>query len=339
MLIQLRTGDDAAPIERLMFGTIDAGTISAPHQFLVWNDKPHQVTGELLGTGTGAKVAFPMAHAPLVNHVNAPVSVFVNGTAASGVAIDYANGQVVFSQAPASGVAVTANYWHGGESADSTCMAVTARQLAQWAGDNTTKKFLLPTRCSVMIAVRVGGAMLAPGEYELQDGNTAVYIPSAPAANVAVSAWYVDTLVQAGYYEVRSNGLWNPLNVSGITDDAENAYFPIGGILERTNHLVGTGNGTNKNFDTGTPLILDITQVTVAGSPVSEYTANTVSGVIQFVNAPANNAEVRATYRYERAHRLGNIKRWSARKCWVRVSMPYDGPNESVSAMIRVIAQ
>lgn len=339
MLIQLRLGDDSNPIERLMFGTVDAGTISAPMQFLTWNNRPAQITGELLGEGDGTRVAFPTGRAPLVNHTNAPVSVFVNGSPASGVAVDHENGQIVFSQAPASGVAVTATYWYGGVSNDAQCVAITARQMAQWAGDNTTKKFTLPTRCSVMVSVRVGGAMLAPGEYELQDGNTSLYIPSAPAANVAVSAWYVDSLVQAGYFECRSSGLMNPLNVSGVSDDAEAAYYPIGGMLTRANHLVGTGNGTNKDFNTGTPLIFEVTGVTVGGSPVADYTVNTVSGVIQFVSPPANNAEVRASYRYERAHRVGNIKQWTARKAFVRVNVPFDGPNESLAAQIRVVAQ
>lgn len=339
MILQFRQGDDSGDITRLDFGAVDAGTISAPQSFLAWNARPAQVEGELLGTGDGSKTTFPVAHATLVNHPNAPATVYVDGVQATGVAVDYEHSQFTFSQAPAAGKAVTANYWYGPVSQDTSAAVLTARQLAQWAGDGAKKRFTLPTRCLDVIQAKVGGEIKGTGEYEIQDGGMTFVLPAAPAINVAVQVYYVDPVVQSGYYECRSSGIKNPLNVSGVTDDAETAYFGLGGLLERTNHLVGTGNGSNKNFDTGTPLILRVSQVTVGGAPVTDFSVNAISGVIQFVVAPANNAEVRASYKYERAHRIGNIKLWTARKIAVRVNVPYDAPCASLSAVIRGITQ
>jgi hypothetical protein len=66
---------------------------------------------------------------------------------------------------------------------------------------------------------------------------------------------------------------------------------------------------------------------------------NNVTGVITFTTAPANEADVRVSYSYERGHRIGNIRQWCARRCALRVSLPYDAPNAVLSARLRVISQ
>ena len=45
------------------------------------------------------------------------------------------------------------------------------------------------------------------------------------------------------------------------------------------------------------------------------------------------------TYTYERAHQIGNIRQWAARKVYPRVSLPYDAANTTLTAKIRVVAQ
>ncbi len=91
-----------------------------------------------------------------------------------------------------------------------------------------------------------------------------------------------------------------------MADDAESAFFKLGGLFTLTSRLLGTGDGTIKVFSTGTPILRTVTQVTVGGVETTDYSVNNVTGVITLGTAPANAAEVRATYTYERGHKIGN---------------------------------
>lgn len=338
-LIQLRTADDATQLTRLDFGAVDAGVSTAPLGTLVWNDKPIHVTGDAIGTGDGATVSFPLAHAPVCEHANAPTAVYLDGTPASGYAIDYSEGVVVFTTAPASGKIVTADYWYSAGTSDASAVVLTMEQVKTFGGDGTKRVFDLPVACLYGIEVRVGSTLLSDAEWDIVSNGTQLSLASAPSASAIVTFIYIDATCQGGYYEGRSDGVLNPFSRTGFADDAESTYYKFGGIFDRTSYLVGTGNGAKTEFDTGTPLIREITQVTVGGAATTDYSVNNVTGKITFGTAPANNAEVRMTYKYERGHRIGNIVEWAARKAWTRVNMPWDAPNQQLTAALRVIAQ
>lgn len=339
-VMQMRTSDDAYPLERLDFGAIDTGTTSVQLGFRLWNDKPISVTGELIGTGNGSKVSFPTQFKPLINHPNASIAVFVDGSAASGVTVDHDNGLIVFGTPPATGKLVTVDYQYSIGSTDANSVVITMEQVVGFAGDGVTKKFTLPSRCLTPIKLLVAGVEvpLTTG-YTIQDNGDSLYLTDAPEANEAILFAYADTVCQGGYYEVRSSGLDNPLSQTGMDDDEETAFYKIGGIFSVTSKLIGTGNGSNKVFDIGHTLVQNVTLVTVGGSEITDYSLNNVTGAITFGSAPANNAEVRVSGSYERSHRIGNIKKWAGRRCYLRASLPYDAPNAVLTARLRVISQ
>lgn len=339
-VMQMRTSDDAYPLERLDFGAIDTGTTSVQLGFRLWNDKPISVTGELLGTGDGSKVSFPTQFKPLVNHPNAPIAVFVDGSAASGVTVDHDNGLIVFGTPPAVGGLVTANYQYSIGSTDANAVVITMEQVVGFAGDGETHTFTLPSRCLTPIKLLVAGIEIPLSSgYELQDNGDTLYIMDAPEVSAAILFAYADTVCQGGYYEVRSSGMDNPLTQTGMDDDSETAFYKVGGIFNVTSKLVGTGNGSNKVFSIGHTMIQGVTLVTVGGSEITDYSLNNVTGVITFGSSPANNAEVRVSFSYERSHRIGNIKKWAGRRCYLRASLPYDAPNAVLTARLRVISQ
>ncbi len=339
-VMQMRTSDDAYPLERLDFGAIDTGTTSVQLGFRLWNDKPISVTGELIGTGVGTRVSFTTQFKPIVQHPNAPVAVFVDGSAASGVTVDYTNGMIVFSAPPALGALVTVDYKYSVGSADAEAVVVTMEQVASFAGNGVSQQFALPSRCITPIKLLVAGVEVAPDTgYVITEEGDALYINEAPANGAAVLFAYVDTVCQGGYYELRSSGIDNPLVYDDIVDDEETAFFKLGGVFSQTGKLIGTGNGSNTVFDTGTPMIVNVSEVTVGGTEVFDYSLNNVTGVITLHTAPANSAQVRIDYTYERSHRIGSIKKWSGRRCYLRASLPYDAPNSVLTARLRVISQ
>lgn len=339
-VMQMRTSDDAYPLERLDFGAIDTGTTSVSLGFRLWNDKPISVTGELLGTGDASKVSFPTQFKPLVNHSNSPVAVFVDGSAATGVTVDHTNGLIVFGSPPAAGALITADYKYSIGSYNADSVVITMEQVVGFAGDGVTRKFSLPSLCLTPIKVLVAGVEIPLGSgYEIQDSGGSLYLMSIPEAGEAVFFAYADTVCQGGFYEVRSSGIDNPFSQDGMDDDEETAYYKIGGIFTVAGVLIGTGNGANKVFSIGHTLIQNITLITVGGTTVSDYALNNVTGVITFGSAPANNAEVRFSGSYERSHRIGNIKKWAGRRCFLRASLPYDAPNAVLTARLRVISQ
>lgn len=288
-IMQMRTADDAYALSRLDFGAIDTGTTSAQIGFNLWNDRSVAVTGELLGMGDGVKVSFATAFSPIVNDANATVAVKVDGTAATGYTIDYDNGLVVFSSAPASGAAVTCDYRYSVGSSDATAAVATVEQAASFTGDGTTHTFTLPTTCLTPLKLLVAGVETT--EYALQNSGKTLYVNTAPAANAAVQFSYDDAVCQAGYYELRSNGVLNPLSRSGLADDAETAFFKLGGVFSTDNKLIGTGDGSTLVFSTGTELIRSITKVTVAGAEITDYSVNNVTGKITLGSVPASGAE------------------------------------------------
>ncbi len=338
-IMQLRTADDVYPLSRLDFGAVDTGTTSVSIGFRLWNDKPTRITGELLGTGDGSRVSFATQFKPIISHAEAAVAVYVDGSAASGITVDYENGLIVFSAPPADGALVTADYSYSVGSADANAVVLVMEQVASFAGDGATQLFTLPSRCLTPIKLLVAGAAISESGYELQENGEKLYLYDAPEAGEAVLFSYADPVSQGGYYEVRSSGVDNPYSQSNFVDDAESSFFKIGGALEYDNRLIGTGDGATKAFATGTPLIREITGVTVGGVPETEYSVNNVTGVITFTTAPATDAEIRMSYSYERGHRIGNIRQWCARRCYIRVSLPYDAPNAVLSARLRVISQ
>ena len=336
-VMQLRTSDDSYPLSRLDFGAIDTGTTSAQIGLLLYNDKPVSVTGELLGTGDGAKTSFATAFKPIVNDTNAAVSVKVDGTAATGITIDHENGLIVFSTPPASGAVVICDYYYSVGSTDANAVIATVEQSAGFAGDGSTHKFTLPTRCLTALKLLVAG--VESSGYELQDDGMTLYITDVPAANVAIQFSYIDAVCQNGYYEMRSSGIMNVFSKSGMADDAETAFYKMGGIFSQSLKLIGTGDGATLAFTTGDTLIKSVTKVTVGGTETTDYSVNNVTGTITFGTAPAKSAEIRATYTYERGHSLGNIKQWCGRKCFVRSSLPYDAPNSVLTTRIKIISQ
>ncbi len=338
-IMNLRTADDAYPLERLDFGAIDTGTITVQIGMTIWNDRPTPVSGELLGTADGARVSFATQFKPLVNHPEAPVAVRVDGAAATGVTVDHLNGIIVFSTPPVSGKLVTADYAYSVGSTDTNAVVLALEQVGAFAGDGVTRLFPLSTRCLTPLKLLVAGVEIPSTEYELQEGGNKLYLLEPPEAAAAVLFSYVDPVGQGGYYEVRSAGVVNPYSQSGMADDSENAFFKIGGVFSQENRLIGTGDGTTLAFNTGTPLIRNISKITVGGTEVSNYSINNVTGVITFGAAPANNAEIRIDYDYQRGHRIGNIKQWCGRKSFIRASLPYDAPNAVLSARLRVISQ
>ena len=339
-VMQLRTQDDGYALSRLDYGAIDAGTTSAQIGFLLYNDKPTHVTGELLGTGDGSKVSFATAFKPLINDTNATIAVKVDGTAASGVTIDHSNGLIVFSAAPSAGAVVTVDYWYSVGSSDANSVVATVEQAASFAGDGSTHRFTLPTRCTTALKLLVAGVELTKGtEYDLQDNGDTLYITAAPVANATIVFSYVDAVCQAGYYEIRTSGIINELSRDGLSDAAESAFFKLGGVITATDKLIGTGDGSTVAFNTGTQLIKSISKITAGGTEITDYSVNNVTGKITFGTAPANAAEVRATYVYERGHSLGSIPQWCGRKCFLRATVPYDAPNSVLTTRIRVISQ
>ena len=251
--------------------------------------------------------------------------------------MDHTNGIISFTSPPASGTVVTIDYYYSVGSSDANNVVLTVEQSAGFAGDGGTHKFSLPTRCLTPLKLLVAG--VESSGYELQDNGDSLYITDAPGTNTAVQFYYIDTVCQNGYYEARSSGVLNPLSQSGITDDAETAFYKLGGLLSVSSKLIGTGDGATLAFATGTPLIKEITKVTAAGVEITDYSVNNVTGVITFGTAPASAAEVRATYTYERGHKIGNIPQWCGRKCFVRCTLPYDAPNSVLNTRIRVITQ
>jgi len=333
----MRTNDDASNLERVDYGPVDTGTTSLAQGFNLWNDKSVHVTGELLGTGDGTKTTFAAAFKPFVNDTNAVISVKVDGTAATGYTIDHANGIVSFTTPPAASVVVTIDYYYSVGSSDANNVVLTVEQSIGFAGDGSTHKYTLPTRCLTPLKLLVAG--VESSGFELQDNGDSLYITDAPVANAAIQFYYIDTVCQNGYYEARSSGILNPLSQSGITDDAESAYYKLGGLLSLTSKLIGTGDGSTLVFDTGTPLIKTVSKMTVSGVEVADYSINNVTGVITFGTAPASAAEVRATYTYERGHKIGAIPQWCGRKCFLRCTLPYDAPNSVLATHMRVITQ
>lgn len=336
-IMQLRTNDDANNLERLDYGATDTGTTSVAQGFDLWNDRSVHVTGELLGTGDGTKTSFAAAFKPFVNDTNAVVSVKADGATATGYTVDHTNGIISFTSPPASGVVITIDYYYSVGSTDANNVVLTVEQSAGFAGDGSTHKFTLPTRCLTALKLLVAG--VESSSYELQDNGDSLYITDAPAVNTAIQFYYIDTVCQNGYYEARSSGILNPLSQSGITDDAESAYYKLGGLLSLTSKLIGTGDGSTLSFATGTPLIKSITKVTVSGVEITDYSVNNVTGVITFGIAPASAAEVRVSYTYERGHKIGAIPQWCGRKCFLRCTLPYDAPNSVLSTRMRVITQ
>jgi len=338
--MQMRTSDDAYPLERLDFGAIDTGTTSVQLGFRLWNDKPVSVTGELVGAGDGTKTAFPTQFKPIVQHPNSPMAVFVNGNAATGVTIDFNNGLIVFGSPPVSGALVTVDYKYSVGSHDADAVVITMEQVASFAGNGSSQMFTLPSRCLTPIKLLVGGVEVAHETgYTLMDGGNSLYINEAPEASEAILFAYSDTVCQGGYYEVRSSGIDNPLQQDDFADDEESAFYKLGGVLSQTGKLIGTGNGSKKVFETGTPMVVSVSKVTVGGTEVADYSLNNVTGVLTFQTAPSNNAEVRIDYKYERSHRIGNIPKWAGRRCYLRATLPYDAPNAVLTARLRVISQ
>ncbi|MCF4150233.1 hypothetical protein L2W58_00220 [Dethiosulfovibrio sp. F2B] len=339
-IMQLRTSDDAYPLSRLDFGAIDTGTTSVQIGFRLWNDRPTQVSGELLGTADGARVSFATQFKPLVNHPEAPVAVKVDGSPATGVSVDHENGLIVFSTPPADGKVITCDYAYSVGSTDANAVIVTMEQVAGFAGDGVTRSFPLPSRCLTPLKLLVGGVEIPEGTgFEIRDDGESLYIMEPPEANESVLFSYVDPVCQGGYYETRSSGLDNPYDQSNMADDAEAAFFKLGGAFSVENRLVGTGDGSKKIFDTGTPLIRGVSKVLVGGQEVTDYALNNVKGTVTFGAAPAVDSEIRMDYSYERGHAIGNIRQWSGRRCFLRASLPYDAPNSVLTARFRVISQ
>ncbi len=65
------------------------------------------VADEAVGTGDGSKVAFALAHAPVLD---GSVTISVAGTEVTEVSVDPGTGKIVFDTAPANTAAVTASY-------------------------------------------------------------------------------------------------------------------------------------------------------------------------------------------------------------------------------------
>ncbi len=338
-VMQLRTADDAYPLSRMDFGAKDTGTTSTQIGFKIWNDRPVTVTGELLGTGDGTRTSFPTAFKPIVNHANCAIAVKVDGVAATGYTIDHENGNISFGTPPASGVVVTCDYAYSVGSVDAATVVLIVEQTAGFVGDGSDHTFSLPTACIQAVKLLVAGIEIPSSGFSLQDSGMTLYISEAPAVGAAIQFYYVDAVCQGGYYEVRSSGVQNPYSQSGMADDAESAFFKLGGLFTLTSRLLGTGDGTIKVFSTGTPILRTVTQVTVGGVETTDYSVNNVTGVITLGTAPANAAEVRATYTYERGHKIGNIKQWTGRTAYLRVALPYDAPNSVLSTRVRVVSQ
>nr|WP_321499378.1 hypothetical protein [uncultured Dethiosulfovibrio sp.] len=339
-IMQMRTSDDGYPLSRLDFGAIDTGTTSVQIGLRIWNDRPSPVTGELLGTGDGTRVSFSTQFKPLVNHPEAPIAIKVDGVAATGVSVDHENGLIIFSSPPANGKVVTCDYGYSVGSTDANTVVLTMEQVAGMAGDGVTRTFPLPSRCLTPLKLLVGGVEIPQGTgYEIRDDGGTLYIVDPPEANQAVQFSYVDGVCQGGYYELRSSGLDNPYGQSNMADDAETAFFKLGGFFHVKDRLVGTGDGAKKTFETGTALIHKVTKVLVGGQEVTDYALNNVRGTVIFGTPPGNGAEVRMDYSYQRGHAIGNIRKWSGRRCFLRASLPYDAPNTVLTARLRVISQ
>lgn len=337
--MQFRTADDAYPLSRLDYGTIDTGSTSVQIGSRLWNDRAVAVTGELLGTGDGVKTSFPTTYKPLVNHANCTIAVMTDGNPATGYTIDHTNGLVLFSTAPASGVVVTCNYAYSVGSTDAAAVVLVIEQTAAWAGDGATKSFSLASRCLQPIKVMVAGVEIPSSGYEIRDSGMTLFLSEAPTVNAAVQFYYVDTVCQGGYYEARSSGIDNPYSQTGFVDDSESAFYRIGGLFSVTGKLVGTGNGSTVAFSLGDTMVRSLGTVTVGGTETTDYALNNVTGVVTFGTAPSSGAEIRATYVYERSHRIGNIKQWCGRRLYLRAAIPQDAPNSVLTARLRAVSQ
>ena len=338
-IMQLRTADDAYPLADLDYGRIDTGTTSVSLGLRLWNDKPVAVTGELLGTGDGSRTSFAAAFRPFVNHANAPVAVKVDGTPATGFTVDHAGGLILFNQAPPAGKLVVADYAYSVGSIDSSAVVLTVQQVKQFAGDGGTRSFPLPSRCLTPLKLLVAGVEIPSTGYELRDGGMTLYLNDPPPANTTAQFSYADPVCQGGYYEIRSSGVDNPYAQTGMTDDAQSAFYKLGGVFSFTNRLVGTGDGTKTSFDLGGVLVRSVTKVKVGGADVTGYSLNHVTGTLVFQSPPSSGAEVRVDYSHERGHRIGNIRQWCGRRLFLRASIPYDAPNAVLSARLRVVSQ
>ncbi len=337
--MQVRTEDDAYDLGRMDFGIVPTGHTSHQVAGLLWNARPVQVTAEQIGTGDGTTVSFQTAFYPLVSSPNAPIAVRVDGTPATGVTIDHENGLVIFNNPPANGTIIACDYHYSPPSNDTTAVVLTLEEIFHASGNGTTQEFSLPTPCVHVISLHVAGVEQPTTAYSIIDGGTKLVFLSAPAAGDAIKLTYIDAVVQNGYYEVRSNGIENPYSQTNFDDDLEVAFTKLGGLFEYVNRLVGTGDGTTQVFDIGTPMIRECTRVTVGGTEVTGYSLNRVLGVITFDTAPGNAAEIRMDYNHERAHKIGNIRKWTARRFYARGSLPQDANSAQLTAQLIIVTQ
>jgi len=163
-----------------------------------------------------------------------------------------------------------------------------------------------------------------------------IVFDTAPTLSDAILVIYEDETCTKQVMRVRSNGVEDP-DATGFTDDLESAYTPIGGTDSVTDEEVGTGAGVDVLFQLDNPCILaDTLVVSVAGTPVTNFTLDEVTGSIEFDAAPTG--AITATYDYYLAHQIGGIPAGAARHIFVRGYAPSDATVTRADASLEVWA-
>jgi hypothetical protein len=326
--INLYVGGGGSVVTSHSFNPRPLGGKTNPYEIDVWNDKPTDVTGEAVGTGDGTTDTFTLDNE---NIVSGSATVYVDGVSAAGnYSLTLATGEIVFNSGsiPALDEAITADYSYGTGAAGTTAVYAICRRRHNNTGDGTKTDYVLPTTPTAVYSAEVDGAEVA-----FTSSGSTVSFDSAPAMSAAIVIYYEDEGIQKQSFQVKSSGVEDP-HSTGIVDDAESAYTPIGGTESVTGETP-TGGPTVFSLAYA-PVVPASAVVYEDGSAVSGWTLDYLLGTIEFTSDPSGDVTV--DYDYYKGHELGDIPVASARKIQVRGSVATDFSGSLAVADLEIVS-
>jgi len=145
--------------------------------------------------------------------------------------------------------------------------------------------------------------------------------------------YYEDEGIQKQSFQVKSSGVEDP-HSTGIVDDEEAAYTPIGGTESVTGETP-TGGPTVFSL-ANAPVVPASVVVYEDGSAVSGWTLDYLLGTIEFTSDPSGDVTV--DYDYYKGHEIGDIPVASARKIQVRGSVATDFSGSLAVADLEIVS-
>jgi uncharacterized protein YuzE len=248
--------------------------------------------------------------------------------------LDTDAGTVTFTPGniPALGEDVDGTCWYGVEAADAEAVYLLVRRHEFFTADGVADTVSLAVAPSRVYEVSINDMVTT--DYE-RTGKVITF-NATPADDDAIHVIYEDETCVKQVMRVKSNGVEDP-HSTGFLDDSESAFTPIGGTDSVEDEDVGTGDGEEVTYALANACVLaDTLVVEVADTPVTNFTLDAVSGVIEFDAAPTG--AITATYDYYLAHQIGGIPAGAARHIFVRGYAPSDATVTRADASLEVWA-